>query len=151
MLIPYLTITCFNVIVISSLSFPVNCIGNLRQSWILDPTWWIPEYSTGFQSLWIPVVKWDSGFLKLYSGFQSPGFWIFPQAKVFPVSGFPYMECTFSFLLTASESHLPFWVNNINRSENFQQKFWKEMDYFWTFRFRHFLFWNFNNLRWDSS
>ena len=122
-----------------SVHFLVPCIGNLRQSWILDPSRWIPEYSTGFQSLWIPVVKWDSGFLKLYSGFQSPGFWI-PQAKVFPVSGFPYMECTFSFLLTASESHLPFWVNNINRSENFQLKFWKEMDYFSNISIRAFPF-----------
>ena len=60
---------------------------------------------TGFQSLslelgfWILVV---SGFLKLYSGLQSPGFRIpqakfsgfrIPQAKIFriPESGFPSM------------------------------------------------------------
>ena len=60
---------------------------------------------TGFQSLslelefWILIV---TGFLKLYSGLQSPGFRIpqakfsgfrIPQAKVFriPESGFPFM------------------------------------------------------------
>ena len=37
-------------------------------------------------------LKWDSGFLKLYSGFQSPGFQI-PQAKS-PESRFPFMGRT---------------------------------------------------------
>ena len=55
--------------------------GNPRRSWILDSTLWI----SGFQ-YWIPHFfkigtwisdsnrLWDSGFIELDSGFQSPGF-----------------------------------------------------------------------------
>ena len=65
---------------------------------MLMATPWIPN-----SSYWILVVvsetwildsnrSWDSRFLKLYSGFQKPGFWI-PQAKISQIleSGFPYM------------------------------------------------------------
>ena len=79
---------------------------NSRQPWILDSTPWIPDCRC-----WIPVFdggtwildsnRWlDSGFLELYTRFQSPGFQI-PKAKFsqlldstsknFPEPGFPYM------------------------------------------------------------
>ena len=56
-----------------------------REAWILYSTRRIPDSSLcpwnfGF---WIPSVNgllWDSGFVELYSGFQTPGFRI-PQAK----------------------------------------------------------------------
>ena len=55
--------------------------GNPRQSWILDSTPWILDsrywisdsLSKKLGSL-IPILRWHSGFLELYSGFQSPGF-----------------------------------------------------------------------------
>ena len=65
---------------------------------IRDDLWfWIPV--TRFQILvfgtWIPdsICYWDSGFLELHSGFQSPGFQI-SKAKIslIPESKFPYME-----------------------------------------------------------
>ena len=41
------------------------------------------QVELGFQT---PIVKWDSGFLKLYSGFQSPVFLIhkknFPDSEI---------------------------------------------------------------------
>ena len=70
------------------------------QSWILDSIPWITD-----SKYWIPYFRqWnlDSGFqllvgfripVALYSGFQSPGFWI-PQAKIsrIPKSGLPYIH-----------------------------------------------------------
>ena len=64
--------------------------GNPKQSWIQDFMQWIP-----YSRHWIPVFvngtwildsnhQWNSGFLELYSGFQSPAFPL-PQAK-FPGS-----------------------------------------------------------------
>ena len=43
----------------------------------------IPVFVRGTFGFWIPIVNgllWDSGFVELYSGFQTPGFRI-PQAK----------------------------------------------------------------------
>ena len=51
-----------------------------RQSWILDSTPWIPDFRYWFpvfvNGIWIlnSNRQWDSGFLELSSGFQSPGF-----------------------------------------------------------------------------
>ena len=65
--------------------------GNPRRSWILDSTLWI----SGFQ-YWIPHFfkigtwisdsnrLWDSGFIELDSGFQSPGFRI-TQTNLFRI------------------------------------------------------------------
>ena len=58
--------------------------GNPRQSWILDSTSWIPDFQVVDFSLYRWNLdldcncRWDSGFLELYSGFQSPGYGI-PQ------------------------------------------------------------------------
>ena len=59
-------------------SFPPKC-GNPRQSWILesalwipDSRYWIPVFVSGTWTL-LPNHQWDSGFLELYSGFQTPG------------------------------------------------------------------------------
>ena len=68
------------------ISFILSPHINPRQSWILDSTPWIPD-----SRYFIPVFVsgtwildsnplWNSGFLELYSGFQSPGFRI-PQVK----------------------------------------------------------------------
>ena len=52
-----------------------------RHSWILDPTSWIP-HSRYLISVFVDSNRyWDSGFLELFSGFQSPGFRI-PGAKI---------------------------------------------------------------------
>ena len=65
--------------------------GNPRQSWILDSTSWIPDFQVVDFSIcrWNLDLdcncRWDSGFLELYSGFQSPGFGI--QKQIFPDSG----------------------------------------------------------------
>ena len=48
------------------------------QSWILDSTSWISDSS--YLDSGIPSLG-DSGFLELYSGFQSPGFRI-PLEKI---------------------------------------------------------------------
>ena len=50
----------------------VSCYhGIWRQSWILDSRYWIPVFVS---ETWILDSSryWDSGFLELYSGFQSP-------------------------------------------------------------------------------
>ena len=85
---------------------------------------WIPRrgfriQSTGFRIL----CQWDSGFLELYSGFQSPGFWI-PQAKISWIreSGIPYMGRKSScneidqlyFLFSHSGTFLLIYVNEYN-------------------------------------
>ena len=70
-----------------------------RKSWILDSTPWNRILITGiqifFSGTWILDIncEWDSGFLRLYSEFQGPGFRI-PQAKIsrIPKSGPPYMR-----------------------------------------------------------
>ena len=58
---------------------------------IRDSSYWIAVFVS---RTFIPVSnrQWDSDFLELYSGFQSPGFRI-PQAKISLIteSGFPYM------------------------------------------------------------
>ena len=52
---------------------------NPRPSWILEPFPWIPDpgcwISVFFSGTYIldSIPQWDSGFLQLYSGFQSPG------------------------------------------------------------------------------
>ena len=83
--------------------------GNPRQSWILDCTSWIPDFQVVDFSLcrWNLDLycnsRWDSGFLELYSGFQSPGYGIpqenFPRFQIqkaklswIPESGFPYIR-----------------------------------------------------------
>ena len=85
---------------------------------------WIPGrgfriQSTGFRIL----CQWDSGFLELYSGFQSPRFWI-PQAKISWIreSGIPYMGRKSScneigqlyFLFSHSGTFLLIYVNEYN-------------------------------------
>ena len=68
-----------------SFLFLINGLG----LWI--PGRWIRIPATGFRifvggnGFWILIVKGDSGFLKLYSGFQSSGFWIptFPAYESF--------------------------------------------------------------------
>ena len=65
----------------------------------------------------------DSGFLEVYSGFQSPGFWI-PQAKISWIreSGIPYMGRKSScneigqlyFLFSHSGTFLLIYVNEYN-------------------------------------
>lgn len=66
---------------------------HVRESKTVSLGFWITRH--GFQALdsgffdsetWIPDLnhKWDSGFLELYSGFQSPGFRI-PRAKTSPI------------------------------------------------------------------
>ena len=56
--------------------------GNLRQSWILDSTPWIPDTLSAGTWILDPNRKGDSGFLELHSGFQSPRFQI-PQPIVY--------------------------------------------------------------------
>ena len=71
------------------------------KSWILDSTMWIPD-----SRFPIPDSRFRfpgsciSGFLWLYSGFQSPRFWI-PQAKSprSRDSGFPYVELDFALTI----------------------------------------------------
>ena len=56
---------------------------------------------TGFQIQWDLDTRffrqWDSGFLELFSGFQSPGFWC-PLARISPIPGsrFPYKGRVFA-------------------------------------------------------
>ena len=69
------------------------------------------------------LCHWDSGFLELYSGFQSPGSWI-PQAKISWIreSGIPYMGRKSSgneisqlyFLFSHSGTFLLIYVNEYN-------------------------------------
>ena len=56
-------------------------LGNPRQSWILDSSFWI--FWILVRGTWIPDFNlWrDSGFRELNSGFQSPGYQI-PQGKL---------------------------------------------------------------------
>ena len=90
--------------------------------WIPDSRYWIPVFVSG---IWIlnSNRQWHSGFLELYSGFQSPGFWI-PQAKISWIreSGIPYMgrksRCNeigqLYFLFSHSGTFLLIYVNEYN-------------------------------------
>ena len=77
--------------------------GNPRQSWILDSTSWIPDFQVVDFRLcrWNLDVdcncRWDSGFLELYSGFQSPGYGI-------PQENFPGLHQATSSLFQAFRS-----------------------------------------------
>ena len=88
-----------------------SCIKGIQDShgfWIPRRGFRIPV--TGFQifssGTRIPDSnsQWDSRFLQLYSGFQTPGFGI-PQAKIswIPESGFPYMY-------KGIQDSLGFWI-----------------------------------------
>ena len=69
-----------------------------RSFWVLAPG--LPLF-TGFQIQWDLDTRfcrqWDSGFLELFSGFQSPGFW-YPLTRISPIPGsrFPYMGRVFA-------------------------------------------------------
>ena len=76
-------------------------------SQIPDSGYWIPVFVSG------PLILdcnlyWDSGFLELYYGFQSPGFLII-RAKIswIPESGFPYMSRSVSWCLEPVMKHSP--------------------------------------------
>ena len=71
--------------------------GNPRQSWIF----WIP-YS--MEMIPDSNLKWDPGFLELYSGFQSPGF-RFSFAKTFPDPGSRISQAK---ILRIAESGFPY-------------------------------------------
>ena len=61
---------------------------------VLDSGFHAVNSGSFVSTTWIPDSnrQWDSGFLELYSGYQSPGFRI-PLAKISRISesGFPYM------------------------------------------------------------
>ena len=88
-------------------------------------------FDSGFQILdsgrfvsgiWIPdsYRKRDSGFLELYSGFQSPGFRI-PEANIsrinIPETAFPFKEVTFVLRSCAYITSLP---KTVDHSADFQ-------------------------------
>ena len=79
----------------------IYLIQHVRFAWGIQDSlgFWIPRHGfrisiTGFQFFfsWIWIADsnclWDSGFLQLYSGFQSPGFYMDSTSKTFQNSGF---------------------------------------------------------------
>ena len=83
------------------------CQGDQTHSWILDSTplipdsrYWVPVFVSGTWTLDFNC-QWDSGFLKLCSEFQSPGFQI-SQAK------FPRVRILKAKISQIPESRLPY-------------------------------------------